>query len=180
MRCSACGALLLLLAGCSLPPLRGKAEVGKDPYAVFVADGPGGSAVFAPLPTGGPPIPITFSPVQESAPSLSPDGAIVAFLRGEDTASSRPRGVWLLNLLSGAEREVSIPAELHADPDRVGWSGDGRTLYISSGRRTLRTPVPPARLAVEAVPASDRPAADSAFMVLLGAPAFAHAVPAFH
>ena len=87
--------LLLVCAGsCTLPPLRGELEVGKDAYAVFVGEGSGGTDLFAIRANGGVPIALTFSPVSESAPALSPDGGMLAFLRtggsgGQDAARSR-------------------------------------------------------------------------------------------
>ena len=35
------------IAACTLPPLRGRVEIGTDPYAVVVADGSGGADLYA-------------------------------------------------------------------------------------------------------------------------------------
>lgn len=178
MRRSFAGLLpALALAACSLPPLRGKAEIGKDRYAVFAADAPGGSDLFAVLPTGGAPIPLTFSPVDESDPALSPDGATVLFLRHERRGSEDRPTVWLLNLLSGVERELVLPASWKMTPERAAWSADGRTVYVrmigGAAQATARFPVPPASGAPVLVPPADQGRADSSFLVLLGSPAFA-------
>lgn len=168
--------LLLALAGCTLPPLRGKAQVGKDPYAVFVADVPGGSELFALLPDGGAPIPLTFSTVEESAPALSPDGSTVLFLRQQGAGAADRRTVWLLNLLSGAERELALPARLHAQPLSAAWSANGSAVYIRTDRGTVRAAAPPASSDPRMVRVTELPAADSSFLVGLGEPAFATVV----
>jgi hypothetical protein len=169
-------ALTLMQVACSLPPLRGKAEVGKDPYAVFVADVPGGADLFAVLPTGGAPIPLTYSPVDESDPALSPDGGAVLFLRHERRDSTERRTVWLLNLLSGSERELVLPASWKAVPERAAWSADGRAVYVRMLRGTARFPAPPATGAPALVGGAGQSRADSSFLVLLGTPAFAAVV----
>ena len=167
----------LALAACSLPPLRGKAEIGKDRYAVFAADVPGGTDLFAVLPTGGAPIPLTFSPVEESDPALSPDGATVLFLRHERRGSEDHRTVWLLNLLSGIERELVLPASWKAVPERAAWSADGHVVYVrtigGTPRATARFAAPPADGTPALVTGAEQARADSSFLVLLGSPAFA-------
>ncbi len=169
-------AILLALAACGLPPLRGKAEVGKDAYAVFVANVPGGADLFALLPDGGAPIPLTFSPVEESNPRLSPDGGMVLFLRHQRTGTVDRRTVWLLNLLSGAERELALPPRLHAQAASAAWSRDGRAVYIRTDRGTVRAAPPPARPEPRLIRVTELPAADSSFLVRLGEPAFATVV----
>jgi hypothetical protein len=167
----------LALGACSLPPLRGKAEIGKDAYAVFAADAPGGTDLFAVLPTGGAPIPLTFSPVEESDPALSPDGATVLFLRHERHGTEDRRTVWLLNLLSGVERELVLPPSWKAVPERAAWSADGRSIYVrTSGGAApaiARFPAPPGSDAPALLAGAARGQADSSFLVLLGSPAFA-------
>jgi hypothetical protein len=162
--------LSAVVAGCSLPPLRGKAEPGRDPYAVFVADTPGGSDLFAILPSGGAPIQLTFSPVEESSPTLSPDGSTVLFMR---RASGGQRSVWLLNLLSGSERELRLPRAWKAEPERGAWSADGRTIYVRTTAGVARVAAPPAAAAPALRTRREAASADSSFLVLLGAPGFA-------
>jgi len=177
-------ALLSFLAGCSLPPLRGKAEIGKDPYAIFAADAAGGTDLFAVLPSGGSPIQLTYSPVEESDPKLSPDGGTVLFLRHERHDGTDHRTVWLLNLLSGTERELRLPAAWKAMPDQAAWSADGRSVYVrmspitgNLAGNTARFAAPPASASPVQVSSAERAQADSSFLVLLGTPAFAEAEP---
>lgn len=163
------------LASCSLPPLRGRAEIGRDAYAIFVADTPDGSDLFAILPTGGAPIPLTFTVVDERAPALAPDGGTVAFLREQHTGDSVRTTVWLMNLLSGSEREVTLPDSLRATPRAVAWTPDGRAVYVRTDRGVVRSSAPPVRGGAHLVSAVEASAADSAFYVLLGQPAFGRA-----
>jgi hypothetical protein len=172
-------ALVAGLAACSgsLPPLRGQMEVGRDGYAVFVAGGAAaGGDLYAVRTEGGAIVPITFSAVGEMRPALSPDGAMVAFLRGASLRDSTPGSVWVMNLLSGAEREVELPRGAGV-PRQVGWSPDGRSLVVAAGDGLYRASAPPAPLDARPVPAAGRAAAESALAVLLGRPAFARAVP---
>lgn len=171
--------LAMGLAGCSgtLPPLRGQMEVGRDGYAVFVAGGgASGGDLYAVRTEGGPVVPITFSAVGEMRPALSPDGGMLAFLRGASLRDSAAGSVWVMNLLSGAERELALPRGSDA-PREVAWSGDGRTLVVAAGDRIYRSPAPPARLDARPVTAAERPAAESVLAVLLGQPAFGRVVP---
>ena len=103
-------ALLLVSACTGLSPLRGRAVVGRDGYAIFVADGPEGETdLFGVRTDGGPVFQITYTNVLEAAPALSPDGGAVGFLRGASARDSLPATVWVLNLLTGAERELPLP-----------------------------------------------------------------------
>ena len=166
----------LVAAACTLPPLRGLADIGKDPYAVFVARGTGGTDLYVARGDASEVVPITFTPVTELAPALSPDGATVAFLRQPwplDSAAGRT--AWLLNLLSGAERELRFPPKVVARPERIGWSADGASVFVETDRGIWRFAAPPAAPEPRLIAAGDRAAADSAFMTLLGDPAFARA-----
>jgi hypothetical protein len=173
------GAIGLGLAGCSgtLPPLRGQMEVGKDAYAVFVGGGgAAGGDLYAVRTEGGPVVPITFTNVGEMRPALSPDGGMLAFLRGASLRDSTPGTVWVMNLLSGAEREIELPRGA-GPPSRVGWTPDGRMLVVRAGRGLYRVGAPPASARATPVSATDRPTAESTLAVLLGRPVFARVVP---
>ena len=171
-------AALLLSAACrsSFLPLRGKIEVGRDPMVVFAGgQEPARGDLYA-LPTsGGRAIPITFSAVAEMRPALSRDGVMVAFLRAGTLTDSMPTGVWVLNLLNGAERRIELPAEA-GPPEQVGWADEG-TLVVRAGGGLYRAAAPPAAGAALPVGADGRAAAESALAVLLGSPPFGRAVP---
>jgi hypothetical protein len=182
-RCSRSPLTLLLfpltfLLACegTLPPLRGKAEVGRDAYAVFVGGNNVSSDLYAVRGDGGSPIPLTYTPVAELAPALAPDGGTVAFLRARSLRDSTPATIWLLNLLSGADRELRLPRNA-GPPRRVGWSRDGRSLVVRADGGLYRIEVPPEKPEPRLVPPAERAAAESSLGVLLGDPAFARVVP---
>ena len=171
----ASGALPAACGG--LPPLRGQIEVGRDAYAVFVAGGgPAGGDLYAVRAEGGAAIPITFSNVGEMRPRLSPDGVAVVFLRGRSLVDSTPATIWVVNLLSGAERELELPKAAGA-PVLAAWSADGRTIVVSTASGLYRFGVPPADGRARPVPAGERAPAESSLAVLLGDPVFARVVP---
>lgn len=181
MRRAAIGVALTGLAALacsgSLPPLRGQMEVGRDAYAVFVAGGgAAGGDLYAVRTSGGPVVPITFSTVGEMRPALSPDGASLAFLRGASARDSTPGSVWVMNLLSGAERQVVLPKGSGA-PSRVGWSADGHALVVAAEAGLYGSETRPRPSDARPVPADERPAAESSLAVLLGRPVFARVVP---
>jgi hypothetical protein len=150
--------------------------VGTDPFVVFVGgSGRAGGDLYAVPATGGTAIPVTFSAVGEMHPALAPNGGAVAFLRGGTLRDSVPASVWVMNLLSGAEREIPLPRGA-GRPDRVGWSASGDELVIEAGRRLYRSAAPPAEAEARPVPAAARAQAESALGVLLGRPAFARVV----
>lgn len=170
-----CALLALTLAGCNLSPLQNRIAVGEDPFVAFVAEGADGRTdIFAGLPAGGELSRITFTPVAESHPALTPSGDAVAFIRyPPDAATATPRLV-VLNLLNGAERDVATSA-LAGPVEGLAWNTDLTALLLRSAGVTWRIPFPfgddpPVRLDGVA-----RAAADSAIDVLLGEPAFARA-----
>jgi hypothetical protein len=167
-----------VIAACegTLPPLRGKAEVGRDAYAVFVGGSGASSDLYAVRGDGGPAIPLTYTPVAELAPALAPNGGTVAFLRGRSLRDSTPATIWLLNLLSGADRELQLPKGAGA-PRQLGWNRDGRSLVVRAETGLYRLDAPPAKPDPRPVSEADRAAAESSLSVLLGDPVFARVAP---
>lgn len=155
-------------------PLEREVRIGTDAYAVLVGTGQGsGSDLYAVPGQGGPAVRLTWSPVEEYAPALSPEGGMVAFIR---RAANGERRVWVLNLLNMGERTIELPDSV-APPVRVGWSGDSRTLYVRTEAGTVwRAAAPPAEPEPEPLPAP-APAADSALAILVGDPPFARIEP---
>lgn len=169
---------LSLLTACqgTLPPLRGKIDVGRESYAVFVGGSGMGGDLYAVRADGGPAFPITFTPVAELRPALAPNGSELAFLRGQSLRDSTPATVWVMNLLNGAERELRLPKSAGL-PERVGWSRDGRSLTVGTAGELYRLNAPPASADGQPVPPGARAVAESSLAVLLGDPVFAQAVP---
>lgn len=170
--------LLLAVTGCegALPPLRGVAEPGRDPIVVFVGgEGKTGGDLFAVPAAGGEVLPLTYSGVGEMRPALAPDGGAVAFLRGGSLRDSTPAAVWVMNLVSGTERDIPLPADA-GPPALVGWAADGRSLVVAAENGLYRAPAPPAEGQAAAIPAAGRAAAESSLAVLLGSPPFGRAV----
>jgi hypothetical protein len=167
-----------LIGACegTLPPLRGKVEVGRDPYALFVGGRGISSDLYAVRGDGGPTIPLTYTPVAELAPALAPNGGTVAFFRGRSLRDSTPATVWVLNLLSGSDRELRLPKDAGA-PRQVGWSRDGKSLVVRAEGGLYRLAAPPAKPESRLVPGTGRAAAESSLAVLLGDPVFARVVP---
>lgn len=169
------GTLGLLVSGCRLTPLAGKLDPGQEPYLVLAGRSVGEAwDLFAIRPGGSQAFQLTFTRQPESAPALDPSGAMLAFLRRD--LDPEPRH-WLvvMNLVSGAERETHVPTALGA-PDRVGWSEDGRRLYVRAERGVLFSLAPPDLLELAPVGPAEGARAESALAVLLGSPAFARAV----
>jgi hypothetical protein len=154
--------------------------VGRDAYAIFVADGPGGlSDLFGVRADGGPVFQITYTSVAESDPALSPDGRLLAFLRARSLRDTLPGAVWVMNLLTGAERRVVLPMD-SPPPARVGWSADGSALYVRAGTELWRLTAPPAAPAPRRATPAERLAADTSLGVFLGSPPFARVLVCEH
>ncbi len=166
------------MVGCTLPPLRGKVEVGVDAYAVVAADGGGGRDLYIIRGDDGTATGITFTPTLESGAKLSPDGGAVAFLRtpggqgGQGGQGRQVVEVWVMNLLSGAERELP-PTTMPVSA--VAWSSDGSRIYGRSTDGYYSWPAPPESGDADFL--FTAPEADSAFQVLIGSPAFARIAP---
>ena len=169
--------LLLLLTACGgVSPLRKHAVVGRDSYVVFVADAPDGLGdLFGVRGDGGSVFQITFTPVREAKPALSPDGAMVAFLRARRIQDTLTGTLWVMNLLTGAERRLELPAGIEAEA--VGWSRDGRWLIVSAGRFAYELAAPPERGEPRAIRPSEWHRVDSALNVFVGEPPFARVFP---
>ena len=170
--------LTLLASSCdpTLPPLRGQMEIGRDPYAVFVGGEGSNSDLYAVRPEGGVPVRITFTNVAELAPALSPDGGGLGFLRGTSLTDPTPASVWVMNLLSGSERELVLPKGA-GHPVDVGWERDGKSLIVSTPKGLYRFQTPPADPDARLVSAAERARAESTLAVLLGDPVFTRVVP---
>ncbi|MFN8654104.1 MAG: hypothetical protein U0133_19560 [Gemmatimonadales bacterium] len=167
---------LALAGGCrgTLSPLSNKLKVGEESYVVLAADGEGGKGdLFAAAPASGTPFQVTFTRVDERAPALSHDGALLAFLRSATPTDTAGASIVILNLINGAERRVPAPAGVEA----LRWTPDGAALLARTPAGMLRTPAPPAALAFAPVPEAERAAADSLFRVLLGDPPAGEAKP---
>ena len=161
----------------ALPPLREAIEPGQDPFVVFVGgtERAGGDLYAVPA-AGGEALQMTYSAVGEMRPALAPDGGAVAFLRGASLRDSMPGTVWVLNLLSGNERQLRLPKG-SPPPERVGWTDGGRGLVVSAGENLWRFASPPASGGAQPVNPPERAQAESALAVLLGDPVFARVVP---
>jgi hypothetical protein len=168
--------LFITLACGTLPPLRGKIDVGRESYAVFVGGSGLGGDLYAVRADGGPAYPITFTTVAEMRPALSPDGAEVAFFRGQSLRDSTPASLWVLNLLNGADRELRLPKDT-GTLERVAWTSDGRSLVVKTSKDLYRVDAPPAKPNPRPVASGERAAAESSLAVLLGDPVFARVVP---
>lgn len=178
MRPSASLLPLLAMAACSgLPPLRHKFEVGRDPYVVLVADAPDGRGdLWALSPEGSDIVQLTFSLPAEWSPRLAPSGDVIAFLRSREQADTARTRIWLLNLLNGSEREVSLPDSSGA-PLALAWTEDGRALVVRTTRTLFRVNAPPYPPAPAELAAGDVRVAEQALSVRVGSPAFARVAP---
>jgi hypothetical protein len=175
LRCSLFTLFSLIACG-TLPPLRGKIDVGRESYAVFVGGRGLGADLYAVRANGGPVFPITFTTVAELRPALSPDGTTVAFFRGVSLRDSTPATVWVMNLLNGADRELRLPKDA-GTPEKVGWSSDGSALVVRTGKGLYRLDAPPAKANARILPPEERAAAESSLAVLLGNPVFTQVIP---
>ena len=162
-----------LFTGCrgTMSPLSNRLQIGEEAFAVVVARGEGGLGDLYAVPaSGGLPLQITFTRVDESMPALTTDGSVIAFIRGGQKSGTQPVVV-LMNLLNGAERRIELPAG--AAPQRVAWSGTQTRLLIASTHGLYGANAPPRPLDLTPLASADSAAADSALAVLLGDPAFA-------
>ncbi|MEO8295285.1 MAG: hypothetical protein ABI613_07205 [Gemmatimonadota bacterium] len=161
----------------SLSPISNRIGIGVESYVIFEGDGEDGEGdLYAGSASGGTAYQLTFSRAHESSPALSPDGAVLAFIRGRTRQDSSSYRVWIMNLLNGSERELpALPANAHLE--RLAWSADSRTLYLRTSAGDVSTPAPPAGPALLPVPAESSAVADSALEVMLGESRQARLIP---
>lgn len=165
------GTLLLCVAACrgTLSPLSNRLDVGEEPYLVFSADGEAGVGdLFASALVGGTPYQITFTRVDERLPALSPDGAMLAFVRSRAPGDTSAAALVVMNLLNGAERRADLSPV--GTVEALAWSPDGATIYARRGEAIFTFPAPPANGDIVPVQPGAAAAADSAFRVFLGRP----------
>ena len=151
-------------------------EIGTDAYAVFVGGSGSNSDLYAVRSEGGQPVAITFTNVAELRPALSPDGGALAFLRGASLRDSTPTSAWVMNLLSGSERELALPRGA-GRPVQVGWEPAGTSLILRAERGLYRVNAPPLTPAPREVSPQEGTRAESTLAVRLGNPVFATVVP---
>lgn len=136
------GAIILagttvLAAGCGgsvISPLKNKLAIGEESYVIFVGDAPNGNSDLYAVSTGGGAVhQVTFSPVNERLPALSPDGTRLLFARS-GSADSGTR-LWIMNLENGGEDDLpQLPGG--AVPEQFGWSSTGARIYVAGGGDT--------------------------------------------
>lgn len=167
---------VIALASCSFSPISHRIKVGEEPFIVFVGEGIDHNTDLFAVPAGGGSVAqVTFTPLIEKDPRLSPTGEVVAFLRMRDTLPDAHRDVVLMNLLGGGEVKVTLPADAGV-PLAIAWSTDGHALYIRTARGDWQTAPPPAPALVTPVPAAAAAAVDSALDLWLGEPRFARVI----
>ncbi len=159
---------LAALSACSVTPLTNKIRVGEEALVVGIGEGTDGETDLFAAPAGGGSFTrITFTRAEERAPSLSPSGTTIAFLRrtapGDETWS-----LVLLDLLNNRESAAPIPKAAGA-PSTIGWSGDGAQVVVRA-QAMLVTPAPPRATWLRAVPLDSVAWADSVASKSLGDP----------
>ena len=154
----------------SLSPVKNRVDVGVESYVAFDGDGEDGEGdLYIGSASGGQAFRITFTRVHESSPALSPDGTMLAFVRGSHAADSSDHRIWIMNLLNGAEREVPELAK-GAFPQKLGWSLDGTALFVRTSRGAFRVSPPPSNPDPKPVETEAAATADTVLDVPLGAP----------
>lgn len=164
--------LALVLAGCSgVPPMRHRIDAGQESYAVFVADAPDGRGdLFAVTAVGSDVVQLTFTLPAEWHPRISPNGDVVAFLRSRNEGDTLHARAWLLNLLNGAERELTLPDSSGA-PVGIAWDANGSALVVHTTSGAFQVAAPPATAAATRVPEVSRS------VLRVGSPEFASIAP---
>ena len=169
-------AVALPFSGCGFSPLSHHISVGQEPFLVFVGEGiDHHTDLFAVATGGGAVAQVTFTPLIERGPRLTPTGNVVAFLRMRDTLPVTHRDVVLMDLVSGGESLLELPAGT-GEPREVAWNATGTTLYIRTDQGVWQSPGPPRLAPVVPVAPADSAAADSALDLWLGQPRFARVV----
>lgn len=162
-------AYLAAITACGVSPLTNKIKVGEEPFVVVVGEGPDSLTDLYAAPAGGGRfIRLTFNRPEERFPRLSPDGSMVAFLRARSGIKGPPWSLVVLDLRSSAESAGPVPEGV-GEPDRLGWTRDGRGIVVSAGG-FLITPVLPDQVKLRPVTTDSVALADSLSREVLGEP----------
>ena len=173
---AAVAAVAFVFSASSFSPVSHRIKIGEESFIVFVGEGIDHHTDLFAVPAGGGSVAqVTFTPLVEQGPRLSPTGEVVAFIRMHDTLPDAHRDVVLMNLLGGGEVTLAVPAQA-GTPKVLAWSTDGRTLYIRTDRGDWQSPAPPTAAPVTAVPATEDARVDSVVNVWLGEPRFARVI----
>jgi hypothetical protein len=170
------GAFALLISGCGFSPLAHRIDVGQEPIVIFVGEGiDRHTDLFAVAAGGGAVAQVTFTPLLEQNPRITPAGDVVAFLRSRDTLPGTHRDVILMNLLTGGEVSVTLPQSA-GEPVSLGWNDSATAIYIRTPRGIWRASTPPRIPVVVPVASGDSATADSILDTWLGTPRFARVI----
>jgi hypothetical protein len=160
----------LFLAGCNgLTPLTSHIKVGEEAFVIAVGEGSDGQTDLFAAPAGGGSFSrLTFNRPEERFPRISPDGGMVAFLRAAAGVSGPPWSLVILNLMTNAERAVSLPKDA-GEPERLGWSRDGKRVVVVAQGYFLMA-APPGPSGITRLPSDSVALADSLSREVLGDP----------
>ena len=160
---------LLFLTACGVTPLTNRIKIGEEPFVIAVGEGPDRQTDLYAAPAGGGTFTrLTFNRPVERFPKISPDGGAVAFLRIATGAGGSPWSLVILNLRTNGERATPLPRDA-GEPDRVGWSRDGKRVVVSAGGYFVMA-APPAPPGFSRFAADSLALADSLSRELLGDP----------
>jgi hypothetical protein len=173
---AASAAVALLASGCGFSPLSHHISVGDEAFVIFVGEGiDQHTDLFAVAGGGGSVFQVTFTPLIEQHPRLTPTGTIVAFLRMRDTLPGTRRDVVLMDLATGGDQVLTLPPGSGRALD-LAWNRAGTTLYVRTDRGTWQSPAPPSPSSFIPVTAGALAAADSSLDLWLGQPRFARVI----
>ena len=80
--------------------------------------------------------PLAHTGASESSPLYSPDGSSIAYLAGDDPSTwGFTRDVYIVDAAGGKPRRLAHTFD--RNPSLVGWSADGRKIYVTETRGTL-------------------------------------------
>ncbi len=167
---------LVLTAACGgISPISNRIELGEDPFVVMVGEGVDRRTdLFVGQPGGGRALQLTFTPVIEAAPRVTPDGSLVAFLRMRDTLPDTQRDIVVMSLVTGSERMFTLPPEA-GKPVQLAWGDDAHTLYVSTISGAWEIPIGTPGAPSPVAPSSSA-SADSALAAWVGRPRFARLI----
>ena len=176
LRAGAASAAALLVSGCGFSPLSHHISVGDEPFVIFVGEGiDQHTDLFAVAAGGGGVFQVTFTPLIEQHPRLSPTGTIVAFLRMRDTLPRTQRDVVLMDLATGGDAVLALPPG-SGRPLDVAWNAAGNSLYVRTDRGIWQSAVPASPSSFIPVAPADLATADSSLDLWVGRPRFARVI----